>query len=616
MSTLPELKEQASKLFATNRASCVLIVVAIFAVFLQTTQFSFLDWDDPYMVTANDHIRHGISIAGLKWLPSGIIAYSWHPLTNLSWMIDAQLWGNWAGGFHLTNVFLHCIASLLVWRVFLALGLTPLLALAGAVLFAVHPLRVEPVAWITGRKDVMVGLWTFASLLAYLRYRQLRNAGNYLLVTVAVMCATLSKPIAIILVPMMVWIDLAAPAPRLSSDDTLALLRRLLARLPEKLPWALITLAPAVQMWSQHVGAGAVLTPFSGSLFDRIAYPLLATGEYLRLSVWPSGLQYLHPMWQDYGAAQLALACGAIIAISAFVWSLRHKVPLALFGWGWFLLSLAPGSGIVQVGHHAVAERYTYIPHVGLILAVIALLYWLARKYSAPKNNALSIALASMTIVSTAIAYGYTTTWSSSMTLRERALAVTGDHLNASRWMATTLANNGDMAGARVHAERIRTMKNVASDAEIALTLGEIYAAVGPPGEASAWLERATLLAPTQHAVWMSRAMFHLNERKFPEAAEHFRRVIELNPQFVHAWIGLGYSLIYLNQRDEAEQALKRAIQINPSLEQPYFHLAVLSEMQGNASAAIAYYRQALNLNPWHTAATRRLKRLEGMPIG
>jgi Flp pilus assembly protein TadD len=593
-----------------NVFALLILLGAVLAVYLQSTGFSFLDWDDPYTVTGNDHIRHGITAAGLAWLPSGVVALGWHPLTNFSWMVDAQLWGSWAGGFHLTNLLLHAIATLLVWRLFRTLGLPAGIALVGALLYSVHPLRVEPVAWVTGRKDLMVGVWSLAACLAYLHYRSVRTKLAYLAVTATVIGASLSKPLAMVLVPLLVWIDLAWPERMHPDSRHRGVIVQALYRLPEKLPWLLATLLPAYMLWHSHADRGAMLTPFSGSLADRVAYPLLAIGEYLRLSVWPVGLQYLHPMWSNYSASEVTLATVAIIATTVVAWALRTRAPAILLGWGWFLICLAPGAGFVRIGQHAIAERYTYLPSVGLVLAAIAFAWWLGERTRTRKWIPWALAVPCLAL--TVMAHRYAATWADSMALRKQALAVTREHLDASRWMAITLAANGDREGGRIYADRIARMTSAAGEAEIAFTLGEVYSATGPAEQAAWWLEKATLLAPDQHAVWMSRAMHHLNQKNFAEAAMHFQKVVELRPQFVQAWIGLGYSLIYLNRPDQAEMAFNRAIEINPSMEEAYFHLGVMSEMRANSGAAAAYYRQALERNPWHAAAARRLQRLQG----
>lgn len=584
-------------------------MAAIGLVFGQVATFAFLDWDDNFMVTANDYVRHGLTRAGLAWLPTGIIAYSWHPLTNLSWMVDASLWGDWAGGFHLTNLACHALAAILVWRFMLRLAVSEGLALAAALLFALHPLRVEPVVWITGRKDLMVALCVLAACWAYVGYRQRRGLTAYLRVSLLVALAAMAKPLAIILVPLFLWIDVwSAVTGEVSMAPARATARRISWLLLEKAPWLAMTLLPAGMMWVTHAGADAVLSPFSGTLADRVAYPLLAAGEYLRLTVWPEGLQYLHPMWTDYSLARAVLSLVTLFGLSVIAWWLRREAPAVLFGWGWFLIALAPGAGIVRIGHHAVAERYVHLPHVGLMLALVALGAWgLARLRLS--RVALPLLL-SATLIAGVVAHGYAATWRDSESLYRRALNVTPDHLLARKSLALLLAARGDGPGARALVEPLHAATLARPDAEAAFELAGLYARLGPPERAEFWFAQATGLAPQVHAVWMARAQFRLGQQRYAEAGDDFSVALRLRPGFKQAWVGYGYSRLYSGDPAAAEAAFERAIALDPNYAEAFFHLGVLAELQGQPVLARQRYNAALARDPWHVGANRRLERL------
>lgn len=579
------------------------LLVVLSLVYGQVQGFSFLDWDDPFMVTTNEWVRHGITVAGLNWLVSGVVAHNWHPLTNFTWMLDAQFWGDWAGGFHLTNLFLHFVASLFAWKMLRLLGLAPIVAFVGALLFALHPLRVEPVAWITGRKDLMFGVSSFAALSIYLVYRQTHQIKTYLWVTIAVTAAALSKPACIVLVPLMAWIDfvLANEGDRFRSA---------LLRMPGKILWLALTLIPAWVTWSTHTDAGAVLTPFSGSVFDRLAYPILALGEYLRLSFWPVGLSYLHPMWQSYSVGLLILAGSLLLAISWGAWRLRGVAPGILLGWGWFLIALAPVAGFVRIGQHSVAERYTYLPHIGLVLALLALACHLAHKETARR---LVIAVSVMTAMGLAIvSHGYASTWKDSMTLRERAVAVTPDHLDAQTWLAISLARNGQLEEAHGIAERLQKNASAHNSADVAYRLAQVYATLGDTEAAENWFGRSLQIHPGEPVVLMTRGSMRLSLLRYADAASDFEQVVALRPQFKQAWVGYGYTLIYLARTNEAEDSMKRASAIDPNWDEPYFHLGYIAEKRGDLDQALSLYQETLVRNPWHQAAKHRLEQIRG----
>lgn len=587
-----------------------ILIAAVMLVFGQVIHFGFLDWDDNVMITGNDFVRHGITPAALAWLPTGIIAYSWHPLTNLTWMVDATLWADWAGGFHLTNVVIHSAIGIFAWRLLLAIGCSRGVALVATLLFVVHPLRVEPVAWITGRKDLMVALCALGAAWAYVGYRSRRTVGGYLVVTAAVAAAALAKPLAMVLVPLLIWLDICAVVSQEEAVRWLESAAAVLRRLPEKLPWFLMTLAPAAMMWGTHDSSGAVLTPFSGSVLDRVAYPLLAIGEYLRLSVWPSGLQYLHPMWKDYSIALAAVSLVVLLGISMGAWTLRREAPSVLLGWGWFLIALAPGAGIVRVGYHAVAERYANLPHVGLMLAAVAFAWWLLCRLRAARwASWLAVGLA---LGLATAAHSYATAWRTSETLFRRALEVTPDHLMARRGLAMQLAARGELAQARELFEPLHRALASARDPETAFELAGVYSFLGPLDRAEWWFARALQLAPQVHSVWMARAQFLMGQQRFVEAVSDFEAALRLRPGSKQGWVGLGYCLLYAGRPGDGEAAFRQALKIDPDYAEPYFHLGVMAELQGNRALAAQHYRSALARQPWHQAAQRRLQRVSG----
>lgn len=589
--------------------SLLLLFGVVLLVFGQVVTFEFLEWDDNVMVTANDRIRYGITAASLAWLPTGIVAYSWHPLTNLTWMIDASLWGSWAGGFHLTNLLLHGLISALVWRLMLMLGVGRGIALAVALLFSVHPLRVEPAAWVTGRKDLMVTACVLLAMLAYLAYRARRTSGTYLIVSGAVAMAAMAKPLAIVTVPLMVWLDLVARADfGKDNQGRGAVLRGTLRALPEKLPWLLLTLLPAIMIWETHEASGAVLTPFSGSLVDRIAYPLLALGEYVRLTVWPAGLQFLHPMWRDYSGTAVALWAIVLVAISALAWRLRNEVPGMLLGWGWFLIALAPGVGVFRIGHHAIAERYVNLPHVGFVLAVVSVAAWAASRFRI-ERWAPAVLAATVAVLAVA-AHAYAATWKTSETLFRHGVTITPANLQARKGLATYLAARGRVVEARDLFEALHRAPSSAEDPETAFELAWAYSMIGPMDRAELWFRRATELAPQVHSVWMARAQFFMGHQRYAEAARDFETALRLRPASKYGWVGLGYSLFYQGNAMAAESAMRKALDIDPGYAEPYFHLGVIAELRGEKALAQQHYQAALARNPRHEAAQRRLQRL------
>lgn len=592
--------------------AAVWLVIATLLIYAQTVTFQFLEWDDHSFVTQNDYVRHGLTVPGLAWLPTGIVAYGWHPLTNLSLMLDSTLYAGWAGGFHLSNTLLHAANAVLAWLFMRKLTGRNRLAFLVALLFAVHPLRVESVAWISERKDVLFGFFALLAAIAYCDYSAARGYRRYAYVTLAVLAAALSKSIAVVLPLLLGLIDFyrylargaepaasaaTAPPPGLG---TLAL---------EKLPWLVITMLPAYWMLHNHQSAGAVLTPFSGGVIDRVAFVFLALSEYLRLTIWPSDLRFLHSMWRDYSANAAIAGMAVVAAVSALCWRLRRSCPEALFGWLWFLASLLPAAGIVRVGHHSVAERFTYIPHIGLMLAAAALGgIVLARAKLRPVWLIPGLLILGFSAVSATYAW----TWRNTQSMYERALSVEPMQVVARTALADVLARSGRRAEAVDFLEPLRAAPASWNDGETAFMLAKAYSRLNQEEWADQWFARSAELSPQLAVVWMDRANHSLLRKRYAAAAEYYETSLRLRPDFKFALVGLGYSLFYLGRTSEAIRALARAAEIDPEFAEPHFHLGFIAEASGRPEEARKHYTNALERNHRYAAARRRLERLDG----
>ncbi len=341
------------------------------AVYGQTLGFAFIGFDDPGYVYHNPHVLAGLTADGFSWAFTSFERANWHPLTWLSLMLDAQLFGLRAGGYHLTNLLLHTLSTLLLFRwLRLATGaLWP--AAAAAFFFAVHPLHVESVAWVTERKDVLSTAFCFLTLLAYTRYVRENGSAKTRAYVLALGCfalGLLAKPMLVTLPPLLVLLDYW-PLRRFDPGLSRAHWRRFGQLLLEKIPFGLLMVASSVVTYfAQHSHAVVALDQLPVSF--RLATAALGVGTYLQKTFWPVGLSVYYPYW--YGVSvwwpvgwAAALAC----LTAAALWQWRRR-PFVTMGWLWFLGTLVPVIGLVQVGSQAVADRYTYLPHVGLFIAL------------------------------------------------------------------------------------------------------------------------------------------------------------------------------------------------------------------------------------------------------
>ncbi len=347
------------------------LAAAVFAVYGQTLGFGFIPLDDPGYVYNNPHVRAGLTWDGLGWAFTTFRQANWHPLTWLSLMLDAQFFGLHAGGYHLTNLLLHTLDTLLLFRwLRVATGaLWP--SAVVAFLFAVHPLHVESVAWVTERKDVLSTAFFFLNLLAYTRYTRETGPGRtrpYFLALGFFALGLTAKPMLVTLPPLLVLLDYW-PLQRFEPGMPREHWRQLGRLLREKIPFGILMAAScAVTYIAQHNGAVVAIKSLPASF--RLATAVLGTGTYLQKTFWPTGLSVFYPYWSGvsmWWPVGWAVALASLTAAALWQWRRR---PYLTVGWLWFLGMLVPVIGLVQVGSQAVADRYTYLPHVGLFVAL------------------------------------------------------------------------------------------------------------------------------------------------------------------------------------------------------------------------------------------------------
>ena len=506
---MPELLESSSPGTGATAVRTWLIGLALVAlvavVYGQVSGFGFVNFDDPRSVTQNAQVKAGLTWPGLVWAFRGFHDANWYPLTWLSLMADVELFGADPGRLHLVNVAFHAVNTVLLFLVLQAATGRAWRSAVVAALFATHPLHVESVAWISERKDVLSTVFWLLAMWAWLAWVRRPGPRRMALVAGAMALGLLSKPMVVTLPAALLLLDLW-PLRRLG--DAPPTPARLWPLVREK--WALFALSAAaslVTVLAQRHG-GTVSDTTAIPLQARLGNALLSYGLYLQKTVWPSGLAavYPHPALTPAGLSWPAVlvATAALALITALVaWQWRARPYLAV-GWAWYLGTLLPVIGLIQVGLQGMADRYTYIPLIGVFMAAT----WTAADLAgeAPWRRGVLVATTLGVLVAlTVLARRQVATWKDSFTLFNHALEVTVDNGLAWRNLGTAWqdARRPDLAIPALR-ESIRLLPY---DARAWLNLAIAHMSAGQLEEADACFQRALGMSPRDPFIWFNLAI-------------------------------------------------------------------------------------------------------------
>ncbi len=572
---------------------CALLVMLVFAVFGQAGGFGFIDFDDDGYVFKNPVITQGLTFKGIGWAFTHVHADNWHPLTSILHMADWQLYGMWAGGHHLTNVALHAVcAVLLLLTLFEMTGALWRSAFVAAV-FAIHPLRAESVAWVSELKDVLSGVFFMLTLRAWVRYtRRPAPRGRYVMVAIWFALGLMSKPMLVTTPCVLLLLDYW-PLGRLRERSQLCGLVR------EKLPlFALAALSCVATVIAQkQVIEGDLNFP----LRLRIANALAAYAAYLGKLIYPSGLAALYPLRQ-YGppAWQVMDASLILAAASAGAWMMRRREPCLLMGWLWFLGMLVPVIGIMQVGAQAYADRYTYLPEIGLCIAgTWAAADWAGRR---PYRRAALGGVALVILCALPVAaWRQTAYWHDSGALWTHTLEYTTDNAGAHYNYGVFLRAQGrDAEAFNQYVEALRI------DPAYAEAHNNLGVELDQQGSAQAAIDqyRLALQANPNYAdAHNNLGNVLLQTGQTAAAISEYRAALRIDPAAADAHVDLGNALLQEGRTRDAIDEIHTALGINPNEAEAHADLGNALFQQGSPDAAIAEYREALRLKPGYAVA-------------
>ncbi len=545
------------------------LALLVAAIYAQTRAFDSLDFDDQEYVYANENVLAGLSARSVAWALTAFHSANWHPLTWISHMIDVQLFGPEPGPHHLVNATLHAANSVVLFFVLKAATSAFWPSATVAALFAVHPLNVESVAWISQRKSVLSTLFLFLAVGAYVSWTRKKDIRRGLLVALWLGLGLLCKPMLV-----------SAPLLFLALDfwplgRTLDAARRSL--LVEKLPFFAVAGGAAVATALAQSAWKAVGSTARYALGDRVANAIVSAATYLRDAVWPAGLAcfYPHPATLGERPSGLAtvVAAAVLAAITGWSFAARRHRPWLLFGWSWYLIALGPVIGLVQVGSQARADRYTYVPMIGVFVAAV----WEGASRLRARRIPVAVGATAGVLILAALgarAFVQAGTWRNGETLYTHALRVTRNN-----WLAS---NN----------------------------LGNFWLSRQQPERALAAFREAARMKPDYEEAYYNEGVAFMTLSRPADAVAAYRESLRLSPSNTDAWVNLGFALLSLRRVPEGLQAYEKALSQRPDDPMALHGAAVARAVLGDSVTAAQYLARLRRVD---SARAAELERSLGM---
>jgi tetratricopeptide (TPR) repeat protein len=553
----------------TGKRIILVITLAIitFCVYSNLLKSDFIGHDDPDYITQNLQVLKGLTPDSILWAFTSTSAANWHPLAWLSHLLDISLYGLNPTGHHLTNLLLHMANTVLLYLVLQGMTGAHWRSLAVAALFALHPLHVESVAWISERKDLLAGFFWLLTMAAYRAYLQRSGVARYGLVLLCFACGLMAKPMVVTLPFVLLLLDfwpLGRTGTKAAGGTSITRL------LVEKIPLLLLSGASSlITFYAQHKG-GAVSPLGELHLAGRVANALTSYVAYLVKMVWPAKLAMYYPLFLPVPTWKIAGAILFLTAVTSGVIYGRHRYPYLLTGWFWYLGTLVPVIGLVQVGTQSMADRYTYLPLIGPFFMLV----WGAAELAGDQRQRRTTLAISATVVLTLLAlttWRQTGHWENSLRLFTHAIQVTDNN-----YLAIS-------------------------------SIGNLYHAQGRYLEAEQQHLRALTIRPDWAEARNSLAMTQERLGKKEAARANYAKALQLRPDYGEARFNLAMVLAKDGETDAAIAEFNRVLQLSPNHLDAHYNLAVGYARQGKLPLAMEHFNAVLRIEPTHGEARRNL---------
>ncbi|MBI3995256.1 MAG: tetratricopeptide repeat protein [Nitrospirae bacterium] len=607
------------------------LIVMTLAVFWPVGRYEFVNFDDDIFVYDNPHLQDGLSWNGIQWaLTAGLIEDSpnadfWIPLTYLSHLATYQFFGLDPGRHHWVNLVLHLMNTVLLFLLLRRMTSAPWPSAFVAALFAIHPLHLESVAWVTERKDVLSALLWFLTVWAYVRYTERRGWGRYGLVAGLLVLGLMSKPMVVTLPFVLLLLDYW-PLGRVKLDEMEPLLplRTIRGLVLEKLPLLAISAGFGWLTYLLQHKEGAVASLESVSIGSRIGNALVSYLAYMGKMAWPDNLAVFYPHPGTALAIGPAVGSGLFLAcITLGVFWLTRRCPYLTVGWLWYLGTLIPVIGLLQSGMQSMADRYTYLPLVGLFIMIAwgapDLLTGLRRRHMLLGVSAVAIVIALMVSARRELP-----NWRNGATLFKHAVQVTTDNYLAHYNLGNALTRDGKLDEAIFHyqeALKIGPATFARRTYVVHNSMGSVLADQGKLSEAIDHYAEALRLSPNYAKAHNNWGLALEKQGKPEEAVRHYAEALRISPDFAEPHNNWGLVLDQQGRQDEAILHYQEALRIKPKYAQPHNNWGLALEKQGKPEEAVRHYAEALRISPddaeahnnWGSVLVKQKKFDEGM---
>lgn len=585
-----------------------LIAFCTVAVYYPVMNYDFVSYDDYDYIVLNQNVKTGLSLKNIAWAFKTMDKSSWQPITWISFMVDRELFGMNPGAFHVVNVFFHLLNSLLLFLFFRKVTGKAWESGAISLLFALHPLHVESVAWIAERKDVLSAFFFITAMMAYHHYVTDRRLKYYLAALFLFLFGLMAKPMIVTLPFVMLLLDFW-PLNRFhfegKREGGVSAWMRAFGRLVfEKLPFFLLSMGFAAVTYIAQKQSGAVESLDNLPLMDRLTNAVHSYALYIGKTFWPVKLAVIYPLGESRSfyitlASVILIGCVSLLILKQF-----QKRPYAFVGWFWFLGTLVPVIGFVQVGSQTMADRYFYIPSIGFFVAILFFISEMIQGKSRARRYFLSFGGVLLFLLSI-VSARQVRVWENTETLFSHTLSVTENNYLAHSYLGAFLSDNGKNDDAFKHVTEVERINPRHAGAWY--NVGFFYEKQGRIDQAVSAYEKAVTYKKSYKEPWINLGNIYFSGRAWEKAVFCYQTAIEISPDFDKARCNLANTFYQMGAFDEAIGHYRKAVQINRNFIDAYVGLGASLLQKGDIDGAVDAFNSALKIDPENTIAINNL---------